>query len=166
MAAYTYGDVDGKMVYDLGCGTGRLGLGAFLLGATKVVGIDVDKVAIKIATKNAAIVGADLCWIIGDIDCLRGRCDTVIQNPPFGVQRRRADRRFLNKALEIGKVIYSLHKGGRKTRKFIEGFVQKIGGKVTVVVGLKMPLPSTLPFHRKRIHITDVDLFRMISCRN
>ena len=33
IAAYTHGDIVGKRVLDLGCGTGRLGLGAAFLGA-------------------------------------------------------------------------------------------------------------------------------------
>ena len=37
---------------DLGCGTGRLALGASYLGAKTVVGIDIDKLAIKTAHEN------------------------------------------------------------------------------------------------------------------
>ena len=52
MAAYTDNDIIGKSVVDLGCGTGRLALGAAYLGAKNVVGIDVDRLAIKTAVEN------------------------------------------------------------------------------------------------------------------
>lgn len=166
LAAYTYGDILGKVVFDLGCGTGRLGIGAYLLGAGAVVGVDIDGDAIATATSNGNAVDAEVSWIIGDIDCLKGVCDTVVQNPPFGVQRRQADRRFLQKSLEVAKVVYSLHKGGAKNRAFIEKFVEDLGGEITTVLSLKMPIPATLPFHRKRKHIVDVDLFRLSRCGN
>ena len=35
IAAYTNNDIIGKSILDLGCGTGRLGLGAAFLGVTK-----------------------------------------------------------------------------------------------------------------------------------
>jgi len=38
----TYGDLDGKIIADLGCGTGVLSIGARLLGAISVVGFDID----------------------------------------------------------------------------------------------------------------------------
>ena len=42
IAAYTNNDIAGKTVLDLGCGTGRLAIGASYLGAKTVIGIDVD----------------------------------------------------------------------------------------------------------------------------
>ena len=34
----------------------------------------------------------------------------MLQNPPFGVQKRGADRKFLKKALTTADTVYSLHK--------------------------------------------------------
>ena len=48
-AAYHYGDIMGKNVLELGCGTGRLSLGAAFLGAESAVGIDL--------AENAAHLG-------------------------------------------------------------------------------------------------------------
>ena len=56
LAAYTNSDIVGKSVLDLGCGTGRLSLGAAFLGAERVVGIDVDRLAIKTAVENSQAV--------------------------------------------------------------------------------------------------------------
>src|SRR3990170_5292209 len=108
LAAYTYCDVIGRSVLDLGCGTGRLALGASFLGAETVVGVDIDKAAIKAASANSEKAGlkANVQWITGDINAITGIFDTVLQNPPFGVQTRSADRKFLEKALEVGGSVY------------------------------------------------------------
>ena len=57
IAAYANNDIIGKTVLDLGCGTGRLALGASYLGAGDVVGVDVDRLAIKTAVENSLKVG-------------------------------------------------------------------------------------------------------------
>src|SRR5208283_2916035 len=57
IAAYADNKIIGKKVLDLGCGTGRLALGACYLGADSVVGVDVDRLAIKTAVENSLKVG-------------------------------------------------------------------------------------------------------------
>ena len=104
VAAYVFDDIIDKTVMELGCGTARLALGAAYLGAKEVFGVDVDSVPVKIAQKNAGLMAfkEKTNWIVGDISVVHGHFDTVLQNPPFGVQRRRADRPFIIKSLEIG----------------------------------------------------------------
>jgi putative methylase len=163
LAAYVYDDVIDKTVVDLGCGTGRLGIGAALLGAKEVFGVDVDEVAVRAAQKNAEIMGVKekTHWIVADIDVVKGSFDTVLQNPPFGVQRRRADRRFITKSLELSSTIYSFHKGGEGNREFIKRFIEEHGGKVTTIFPLKMEIPRMFNFHTKKKKITQVDLYRI-----
>ncbi len=48
-------DVKGKNILDMGCGSGILGIGAALLGADKVLCVDIDKNATDIAAKNAVV---------------------------------------------------------------------------------------------------------------
>ena len=50
--AHMRGDLDNKIVADLGCGTGILGIGALLLGAKKVFFVDIDKNALEILKQN------------------------------------------------------------------------------------------------------------------
>ena len=180
IAAYTHGGIVGKTVLDLGCGTGRLALGAAFLGAKQVVGVDIDKDAIKMAFENSvrANLKEKVQWITGDIDAIHGNFDTVLQNPPFGVQRRKADRKFLEKALETGKIIYSLHKCPEKDNAFIKklkasktsvapvtpspflkNFIEGRGGKIKAVYAMIMTIPHMFSFHTKSKHEFVVDLF-------
>ncbi|MGQ9566306.1 MAG: METTL5 family protein [Candidatus Bathyarchaeales archaeon] len=164
LAAYTYNDIIGKTVVDLGCGTGGLAIAAALLGAREAVGIEIDKIAIKEATKNAERLGVktETDWIIGDIEAIRGNFDTVLQNPPFGVQRKRADRKFLEKALQIGRHVYSLHKAVTAIKEkggFLSRFIQENGGEIKAIYTLKMSIPYMFHFHHKRKHTFAVNLY-------
>ncbi len=172
IAAYVNGDIIGKNVVDLGCGTGRLAIGAALLGAKEVVGVDIDKTAVRLARENAIKLGVKdkTQWLIADIDALHGVFDTVLQNPPFGVQKRKADRKFLQKSLEMAHRIYSLHKGESKKEllerlkehktqvvpvqpsTFLKNFIRKHGGEIRAIYAMVMTIPYMFKFHRKRKH--------------
>ena len=97
--AHTFGDIEGREVVDLGCGSGILSIGAALLGAERVTGIDVDPQAIDDARRNVEEAGVKVELLNTDIRDADLRADTVIMNPPFGAQRRNADRPFLETAL-------------------------------------------------------------------
>jgi putative methylase len=181
LAAYAYGDIEDKSVLDLGCGTGRLSLGAAFLGAKQVVGVDIDRVAIEAAAQNeaAADLEADVDWVIGDIEAVAGRFDTVLQNPPFGVQKRNADRRFLEKALELGDAVYSLHnhpftnkrllnqlRGSQglmqvEATPFMQRFVEASGGRVEAVYAMALVIPRMFEFHTKAKQEIVIDLYAL-----
>jgi putative methylase len=179
-AAYTHDDIIGKTIADLGCGTGTLAIGSVLLGARATVGVDIDRVAIKTAMQNAEALNVkeQTQWIAADVETVRGRFDTVLQNPPFGIQKRRADRRFLRKALEMGRRIYSIHKSvegdrrfGKKPREhaptmtpgaasaFLHSFIEKHGGTIKAVYATSMVIPHMFDFHTKRRHRFPVDIY-------
>ena len=180
LATYTYDDIIDKTIVDLGCGTGRLAIGGALLGAMETVGVDIDKVATKIALENAKTldVKKKTQWITADITMIQGNFDTVLQNPPFGVQKRKADRKFLEKALEIGKHVYSLHKNTKENREFIKKLrehgtrfipvspspflkrlIERYSGKIKAVYTMPMTIPHMFDFHRKQRHRFLVDLY-------
>jgi putative methylase len=179
VAAFVNDDVVGKSVLDLGCGTGRLSLGAAFLGAQEVVGVDIDKRAIETAAQNSRNLDLEgnVQWVIGDIKAVSGKFDTVLQNPPFGVQIREADRAFLVKALESGKSVYSLHNhpetdnqlviklkasGGFfqvQPSPFLEQFIAKHGGNVKAVYAILMTIPRLFVFHKEVKHDFVVDLY-------
>lgn len=179
IAAYANNDIIGKTVLDLGCGTGRLTLGASYLGAKSVVGVDVDKLAIKTAVENSfkTSLAENVQWIIGDISAIVGRFDTVLQNPPFGVQTPEADRAFLAKALEVGNSVYSFHNHPQTDKQlikqlkassgflqispspFLERFVAQHNGVVKAVYAMLMTIPRMFDFHTKLKHDFVVDLY-------
>ncbi len=163
VATYVHDDIVGKTIVDLGCGTGRLVLGAVFLGADDAVGVDIDRAAIKTAKENSAKLSMKekISWILGDLDALHGSFHTVVQNPPFGVQRRGADRRFISKALELARVVYSLHKSGESNRAFIKKFIERHRGKVTSIFEMKLDIQRQFQFHTERRHTIKVDLYRM-----
>jgi putative methylase len=164
IAAYVHDDITQKIVADLGCGTGRLAIGSVLLGAEEAVGVDIDREAVRIAKESAEKLNLkeNTNWIVGDIDVLHGNFHTVLQNPPFGVQKKGADRKFLLKALELAPRVYSLHKAGESNRAFIKRFIEGHGGKVTSILPMKLNIPRLFKFHTKRKHEVNVDLYRII----
>lgn len=163
MAAYIYDDIIDKTIVELGCGTARLAIGAALLGAREVVGVDIDSTVVKAARKNAETIGVKekINWIAADIGVVKGTFDTILQNPPFGIQRKRADRPFLRKSLQLSGTIYSFHKSGESNRDFIKKFIEEHGGKVTNIFPVTMEIPRMFKFHTKKKKSINVDLYRI-----
>lgn len=161
--ANSHGSISGKVVYDLGCGTGRLAIGACLLGAEKVTGIEIDGEALEIAEKNARDAGVDVKFIEADVENVDlPSVDTVIQNPPFGVQRKGADMIFLKKAIELGNNVYSIHKGVPKNRDYISGRVKELGGKITHRIEEEFHIPHQFKFHSQNVYRFKVDLYKIV----
>lgn len=160
--AYARGDIVGKTVCDLGCGTGRLAIGAALLGAKKVIGVDIDPVALEIAAQNAQQAGVNITWIRCDVGKFGSSgINTVIQNPPFGVQRKGADMEFLRRALKLAGVVYSLHKATPENRAFIAKRTKELNAKITDRFELDFHIPRQFEFHTRDTYKFKVDLYRI-----
>ena len=153
-SAYAAGDIAGKSVADLGCGTGIFAIGACLLGASKVTAFDIDPSALAIARENAASLGCDIELIESRIEDVGGRFDTVIMNPPFGSQNKHADTPFLLKAMEIADSIYSIHMAC--TQEYIEKTAVSEGRELTGRITYKYEIPHTFSFHNKTKKSVDV----------
>ena len=166
-AQMEHGDIIDKTVIDLGCGDGIFALGAALLGAQKVIGIDVQSKALKVSQMNSRLLGTEgtVDWVLGDVSSLQLHClvDTVVSNPPFGVKKRGADLRFLRKAISIADVTYSIHLSGDKNRIFLEKEVENLGARVTQIETFQFPIGKLFDYHRKQVHMVDVDLYRICS---
>ncbi len=160
-AAYIYDDIEDKVVADLGCGTGRLAIGALLLGAQHVVGVDIDPRAIAVAMDNAeaAEVSNRCALVSGDVAPLRGVFDTVLMNPPFGTRQRHLDVRFLLEALRLANSVYSIHKSS--TRRFIKSFISRHGGEISSLLQMDLEIPWMFDFHEKVRKPVRVDLYRI-----
>lgn len=150
--ACSLGDIEGKKVVDLGCGTGIFAIGAALLGAREAVGVDIDPDATVVAEVQAKEmeVGENTRFISTDVRYFAENADTVIQNPPFGAQkahRKEADRIFLAKAMDIAPVVYSFHLA--ETKEFVEKFVESLGASVTHRFCYRFSIPHTYAFHTR-----------------
>ncbi|MDI6723521.1 MAG: METTL5 family protein [Methanobacterium sp.] len=162
--AHALNDINGKIVADLGCGTGIFAIGAALLGAEKVIGLDIDNEVIKTAKTYASKMGVDETteFMSGDIQSFNLRADTVIQNPPFGAQKagtKNADRLFMKKAVETAPVIYSLHMG--ETEEFVYKYFKSLNGNITHKFYYTFYIPHIYHFHQKEKINIDVVVLRV-----
>uniref|UniRef100_A0A1B6LVI9 Methyltransferase-like protein 5 n=1 Tax=Graphocephala atropunctata TaxID=36148 RepID=A0A1B6LVI9_9HEMI len=161
----SYGDLEGRMVADLGCGCGTLTFGTAMLGAGLCLGFDVDREALGIFNVNREeleIEGCDavLCDVVRDIGDRWGDCfDTVVMNPPFGTRRKGVDMEFVKVGLKLATTaVYSLHK--TSTRSHVLAAARGWGVEAKVVAELRFNLPQTYKFHSKSSVDIKVDLVR------
>lgn len=157
------GDIAGKRVCDLGCGTGVLAIGAALLGADTVVGIDIDERALAVARENAALLDVEVTFLTADLregGCRErvGTCDTVVMNPPFGAQKAHADRPFIDCALAVAGVTYSIFNAG--STPFVEAYTAQ-NAEVTEKVGGAFPIKRTFAFHKRDVQEIEVEILRL-----
>ena len=155
--AFMQGDLEGT-VFDLGCGTGMLAIGAKLLGAEKVVGFDIDNKALEVARKNAEKLGVEVEFVHADIFEVEGHADSVVMNPPFGAQTKGNDRPFLLSALKTSDVIYSIHNCG--SHEFISKFIGD--ARITDWYSTAFPMKRTFKFHKKEVEMVKVEIYRIV----
>ena len=158
MAGFEHNDLHGRVI-DLGTGTGRLAIGASLMGADETVGVDVDQRALAIAKENAEKVDARVEWVRSDIEKINGRFDAVIMNPPYGTRTSHADTRFLERAFQLAPVTFSIHKTA--TRGYLVQFLTESGWNVDQVRSMRMDIPHLFEFHEKKRGMVEVDLYRI-----
>ncbi len=151
MADFEHDDLDGRVI-DLGTGTGRLAIGAALMGAKEIVGVDVDVQALALARENAETAEVEVGWVQSDIEKIKGKFDSVIMNPPYGTRTCHADTRFLERAFQLAPIIYSIHKSA---------FVKSSDRQVDHVRSMKMEIPHLFEFHEKKRATVEIDLYRI-----
>lgn len=156
------GDIANKVIADLGAGTGILGIGALLLGAKHVYFVEKDLDTVHILNQNLRILRNKnytvLSMEVGGFDT---NVDTVIQNPPFGTKQKHADKSFLEKAFEIGNVVYSFHKTA--TDAFVQSIAADYSFTVAETYHFLFPLRQTYAYHRKNMERIEVTCYRMVK---
>ena len=157
------GDIGGKKICDLGSGTGVLAIGASLLGADQVQGVDSDKNAIQVAKENAALLDADVEFIVADVrdaslPARLGCSDTVIMNPPFGAQKVHADRPFIDLALTLAPITYSIFNAG--SVQFIKTYTAE-RAEIDEKIGGIFPIKRTFSFHTQDVQEIGVEILRL-----
>ena len=164
----SYGDIQGKCVCDLGCGTGMLCVGTALMSAASVVGFDIDEDALQVAVRNVEkfdlqtveFVECDVLNMLHPRQPSRKIFDTVVMNPPYGTKKNKGiDVNFLQVALSLAQTaVYSLHK--TVTKDYICGKAGKWGAEAEEVANLRFDLPQTMKCHKKDSVDVDVALIR------
>lgn len=165
MIETNFGDLDGKLVADLGCGCGVLAVGAGILGAQHVVGFEIDPAALRTFNENIQemelnTIDSVLCDVTNSLPGnLSGRFDCVVMNPPFGTNRKGTDIEFLQVALSLTRgSVYSLHK--TSTREHVLKKAKQFGVNAQVLAELRYDLPATYKFHKKASVDIEVDFIR------
>lgn len=162
----SYGDLEDKLIADLGCGCGVLSIGAVMLGAGFATGFDIDEDALGICKENMEafdienfeLIQTDLTKI--DVDRFSKQFDTVVMNPPFGTKHNKGiDMEFVKTGLSLAKTaVYSLHK--TSTRDHIVKKAKDWGVSMKVVAQLRYDLPASYKHHKKASVDIDVDFIR------
>uniref|UniRef100_A0A7C4FEF3 Methyltransferase domain-containing protein n=1 Tax=Thermofilum pendens TaxID=2269 RepID=A0A7C4FEF3_THEPE len=165
IAEFHYHDISGRRVVDLGCGTGRLGLGAALLGAEYVVMLDIDEESLRVAKIYSQELNLDrevdfVVCTVEELPIREGKVfHTALQNPPFGVHRRGIDIVFVKAAHRVAEVIYTIHK--TSTEEYVKRIIEELGRKTSVLFREKFCIPYMFNFHRKRKHCFLVSVLRV-----
>lgn len=173
-AGVEFNDISGNIIFDLGVGTGRLAIASTFLIPKLVIGIDIDEeaLAVLIENKKELPLGREIHPLCCDVDKIPLKIDsgfvgkshiTTIMNPPFGVQKKYADRKFLKAAMDISDVIYSIHLASEQVHRFIRTFIGESGWTIDYVLPYNMILEGTFPFHKKARKQIDVNVYRFVK---
>ena len=159
-----HADVTGKVVVDLGCGTGMLSICSLLMEAEHVYAIDIDQNALDALQSNAEEILEDspaLSVIQSDIQELPNEIsgDICISNPPFGTRNNGIDKLFIKKGLELCPVMYSLHKSS--TRDHLIKYCKSLNASCEVVAEIRYNLDSSYSFHKSKSQDIRVDLLSL-----
>jgi len=157
--AFMNGDILGKTVAELGCGVARFSLGSLMLGAEKVLCIDIDNDILRYASsaleREFKPLSNRIVYMASDIrDLNMQSIDTIIMNPPFGVVKRNRglDMVFLRKALQVSPAIYTIHKYSKQLDSIVLSITSKLGYRITYQEMLDFPIPMMFVTHRRRIY--------------
>lgn len=183
-----YGDIEGKMIADLGCGVGVLGIGAALLGASYVLGVDIDQDALELCQENIETLDLENIDLLQldvtnltsehssstvesessnsgkDCSSISGKfhkCfDTVIMNPPFGTKNNEGiDMKFVQIALDMANnSVYSFHK--TSTRTFIQRKAKKWNIGMETLGEVRFLIPQMYKCHKTKSVDIQVDFIR------
>ena len=166
--AYMEGDIVNQRVLDLGSGTGRLCIGASLLGAKHSICLDIDGEALNALIRWSKELNTyDIIdAIVGDAinpPLRQNSIDTIIMNPPFGVYRKGTDISFLKSAMKLAKKIYSIHKSIPASEEMILRLAHINNFKPYIISRRVLKIPQIYETHIKKVHEVEVTLFLLIK---
>ena len=163
--AYLNGEIEGKCVLDLGCGTGVFAHASELLGAALVMGLDIDRSALLCAQDVEHESAMDFVQLNVHPALLPRFCrlkfDVAITNPPFGTkQQEHADTLFVREALSVASVVYSFHLS--QAHDFLCEWAKRTFPNVVVqlVARVDYKIEKTYRKHTKEAKPVKVDIMR------
>ena len=159
----SFGDISpDSVVADLGAGNGILGIGALKVGAKKCIFLEVDKKACEILHNNLLSVGLTESGVIInellDSETELSKVDLVICNPPWGRQKEKADRPFLNQIIKNGVVSHLMH-SSHSTH--IQPFFESRNWTAEKYGEVDFILPANFSHHREEKAYTKVAFWRL-----
>ena len=143
--ADSLGRISGRDIADFGCGNGILGIGAALLGARSVDMYDIDGSMTAVCETNIKRTGVSGCSAyLEDFFDVDKKYDTVIANPPFGIQSSFNIRALIIKLEKVADTFFFIYKSNSQSKSIADECglsVREIGD---------IPIPNLSKFHRKR----------------
>lgn len=171
-AGVEFNDIKNQLIVDLGAGTGRLSIACAYLQASYILSVDIDLNALRILKTNISELGLEniilpLCSDVNHLEIVKNLFPnnlhiTTIENPPFGVQKKTADRYFLQKAFTYSDVIYSIHLANQKVHNFLASHIKKFNWKIDYVFPYQLKLDRTYEFHKQKTKSVEVNIYRLI----
>jgi len=158
LRALSDGDIKGRSVMELGCGFAPFAIGAMILGASSVHAVDIDPRAIEKARENLALISRSalpdhgnrielICADVSEEEPYLPMVDTILMNPPFGSQKKNADRPFIKAAALHAGSIYSIHQGS--TLPFLKKEWERFGGEIVHSEFRSITIPHRFHFHNR-----------------
>ena len=142
----SFGDInDNYTVADLGAGNGILGIAALKLGVQQVIFVETDIEACNVLEKNLIKHNALNSSLIVNEHISSGtflkKVDLIICNPPWGRQKQKADRPFLEMILKNGSITHLLHSA---SATHIRPFFESRGWEVEMYGEADFALPAEI----------------------
>ena len=159
----SFGDLSSdSVVGDLGAGNGILGIGALKVGAERCIFLEIDKKACEILKQNLVLNNpSESSSIINeylDSNTNFPKVDLIVCNPPWGRQKEKADRPFLDLIIENGTTSHLMHSAhATHIRPFFESrnwSAEKYGE-------FDFDLPARYSHHLKEKDSTKVSFWRL-----
>lgn len=155
--AFENGDLEDKVVLDLGCGSGMLSMAASVF-AVSVLAVDIDLDVFEDFDRS------EMDCILADVrkglGFIRANCvDTAITNPPFGTKNNAGiDAVFVKTALTVSPICYSLHKSS--CRQVLVKKLSSADTECSVLAEMSFDLPKQYRFHKEDCVSVSVDLLK------
>ena len=159
----SFGDLSSdSVVGDLGAGNGILGIGALKVGAERCIFLEIDKKACEILKQNLVLNNlSESGSIINeylDSNTNFPKVDLIVCNPPWGRQKEKADRPFLDLIIENGATSHLMHSAHAT---HIRPFFESRNWSAEKYSEFDFDLPARYSHHLKEKDSTKVSFWRL-----